>query len=44
LKGLPHDAVVTLGKEDKLITGDIILHDGFGNDPLGHAVGVDVGL
>lgn len=38
------DAEVAFREEDDLVTGDVVLLEGFGNDLLGDAVGVDVGL
>jgi hypothetical protein len=37
-------AEVALGEEDKFLARDVVLLDGFGDDLLGDAVGVDVGL
>lgn len=35
---------VAFREEDELVAGDVVLLDGFGDDLLGDAVGVDVGL
>jgi hypothetical protein len=38
------NAEVALGEEDKLLARDVVLLDGFGDDLLRDAVGVDIGL
>ena len=39
-----NDAEVAFREEDELVAGDVVLLDGFGDDLLGDAVGVNIGL
>ena len=41
--GLFADGAVAFGQDEELVTRDVVLFDGFADDELGVAVGVDVG-